>query len=254
MEIINYKKTKSNLYEVEFDDGKKYKIYDDIILKYELLIYKNVKKDKLDKILKENEVIDAYFKGLKYIGIKMRTKKEIREYFKKYDISKEASEYAIKRLENEGLIDNEKYADAYIKDSITLSNSGPKKIEDNLKKLGINDEIITKYLNRIDESIWLERITKILTKKAKTNKNSASIFKNKMYTHLLTIGYNTDQINITLNDFNINTEDAFKKEADKVYSLLEKKYKDNELKYKFKNKMFQKGYKTDEINSYLEEK
>lgn len=251
MEITSYKKIKSNLYEVEIDYKEKYKIYDDLILKYELLIYKDIDKNKLERLLKENEMIDAYFKGLKYIGIKMRTEKELREYFKKRELSDISIDYAIKRLIDDGYLNNEKYTEFYIKDAVNLSSNGPRKIEDNLKKLGIPSNLISKYLDIVNNEVWLNRIEKIIDKKAKSNKNSAAIFKNKTYTYLLTLGYTPEQINSIIKNYVINTEDAFKKEADKAYRILAKKYNREELKYKFKSKMYSKGFKSDEIKDYL---
>lgn len=251
MKVLNYKKTKSNLYEVEFDDGKKYKIYDDVIIKYELLIDKNITKSKLNDILCENELLESYYTALKYIGIKMRTEKEIRAYLKKKDISSVAVDYAVDKLKSDGYINEDAYTKAYIIDAINLSNDGPKKIEDNLLKLGISELTISKYLD-YEDNIWEERIKKILDKKAKTNKYSKALFKNKMYTYLYSLGYSSNNMKDIIDDYKIDTSDSFSKEANKVWYSLVNKYENKEAKTKFKSKMYAKGYTIDEINEYIE--
>jgi len=42
MEVKTYKKIRNNLYEITLSNGEKFKLYDDIILKYELLIERKV--------------------------------------------------------------------------------------------------------------------------------------------------------------------------------------------------------------------
>ncbi|NLA32760.1 MAG: hypothetical protein GX864_02320, partial [Mollicutes bacterium] len=82
MRIDSYKKLRNGLYEVAID-AKKYKIYDEIILKYNLLLSKEIDDKTLDQVLSANEEYKSYHDSLKYINIKLRTEKEIRQYLKK---------------------------------------------------------------------------------------------------------------------------------------------------------------------------
>ena len=44
------------------------------------------------------------------------------------------------------------------------------------------------------------------------------------------------------------------KEMEKIYIKLNKKYKDNELIYKLKNKLYSKGYTKEEIENFITKK
>lgn len=255
MEVISYKKGHSNIYEVCFDNGKKYKIYDDIILKYEMLIDKKITQKRLEDILRDNTLLDSYYKALKYIGIKMRTEKEIEAYLKRYDFLESDIRYAIKRLKEDGYLDSKKYAEAYVTDAVNLSLDGPKKIEVTLAKLGVSSTITKQFLEKIPDEIWTSRIDKIIAKKAKINNKSESVFKNKMYSYLITLGYASDDIKNALDDFHLDISVAFLKEADKTWNALLRKSNDNkEVALKFKNKMYTKGFGLDDINDYLSKK
>lgn len=251
MNVESYKRKKNNIYEVKLDTGDKYNLYDDIILKYELLTEKKIDEKKLKKIVDENSLYDAYYSSLKYINLKMRTKYEIRKYLSKHEYSVKSIEYAIECLENEGYLDEDKYAQAYLNDSINLSLIGPKKILDNLKILGIDDSITEQYLGSIDEDVWIKRIKKLIDKKAKTNKVGEVLFKNKMMSELLYQGYYVEHIRVILDTYNLDTDDVFLKEADKVYSKLSSKYGGTDLVIRFKNKMYLKGFDGEKIGEYL---
>lgn len=251
MEVKSYKKKQNNMYEVTFSNGEKYNLYDDIILKYELLINKDIKDSTLKKLLNDNNKKDSYYKALKYISIRMRSKKEIKTYLAKYDYSPSDISFALESLQKDGYLDDKIYAKAFVQDSINLTSHGPKKIYFDLKKLGIDEKYIDDALSKVKDKTWKEKIDKIIEKKKKLNKDSLYIFKNKLRVYLVKEGYDESLFNEMLDNININTDDIFKKEADKEWNKLSKKYSDVELKLKFKNKMYQKGFTSDQINSYV---
>ena len=102
MKVQSYKKKKPNIYDVTFDNNQTISLYDDIILKYELLINNNIDPKKLETIINDNNQRDAYYKSLKYLSIKMRSKKEIVEYLKKKEFDRKSIDYAINKLYEDG--------------------------------------------------------------------------------------------------------------------------------------------------------
>lgn len=242
------------MYEIELDNFKKYKLYDDIILKYELLIDRRITEKKLEQVVNENNFLDAYYQALKYINVKMRCEYEIRVYLKKKGFNVFDADYVVSRLKDEGYINERAYVQAYINDAINLGLYGPKKISDNLRKLGLDEMLVNEYLECINSREWLNRINKILEKKARVNKSSEKMFKNKVTADLLNLGYYYDDIKILVDDFSIDTEDAFLKEANKTYDKLSCKFEGTELILRFKQKMYSKGFDGDCINGFLDKK
>jgi len=105
MKIIKYTKLKNNKYRVDFDT-ESLELYDDIIIKYELLLKKRIKEEEFQALKKENLSFTGYYLALKYLNSKMRTKKEIEEYLKKKEIPKEMIEVALSKLETLGYLDD----------------------------------------------------------------------------------------------------------------------------------------------------
>lgn len=255
MEIVSYKKCGSNLYEVNLDNGEKYKLYDEVILKYELLIDHVIDEKKLRAIKADNDLIESYYKALHYISIKMRSKLEIINYLKKAEFNDKSIDYALGRLDADGYLDEHKYIEAFVNDSLNLGNDGPYRIEKKLTLLGLNETNILEYLSTIEDNVWQERIKKIINKKLKSNKLGIPLFKKKITNDLISLGYDIKDIRevLLLQDFQ-DDEALFIREAEKNWALLEKKYSGSELILKFKNKMYSKGFNLEKINLFLKDK
>ena len=105
MKILKYKKGKRNEYQIITDKGE-YVLFDDMIIKYELLLKKELKEQEWNKILKENQLLKAYYESLKAINKKLRTKKELKNILKKKNYQANEIEGALQRLEKEGYLNH----------------------------------------------------------------------------------------------------------------------------------------------------
>lgn len=244
MKIQGYKYLGNSKYKVIIKDVE-YILYEDIILKYDLLT-KNINEEYLINLLNENKKYEAYYTALKYINIKLRTKKEVKEYLLKKDYNDLNIEYATSRLEQEKYLDERLYAKSYILDAINLKNIGPNKIVMELTNLGINKNIVLDELFIFNDHLEQEKIYKYIEKSIKKNHNNSSyILKNKIKQNLINLGYNPSIINRCLNEYDIDDNEIYQKELEKVRSKLSKKYTGKELEYKIKQNMYRKGFKAE---------
>lgn len=191
VEIKSYKKLRNNLYEVSIDQTK-VNLYDDIIIKYSLLLKKEIDKKDFDQIIKENDSLSAYYKSLKYINFKLRSEKEIYNYLKRLNFNANDIFNTIERLKKDGYLDNKLYLKSYLSDQINLTNNGPYKIKSSLVNLGFKEEEINVYLEEIDDKIWKDKIKKIIVKRNKLNKKGN--LKAKNYVYLFNLGYEKSMI------------------------------------------------------------
>lgn len=253
MKIIKYKKKNANQYTITLSDNTSLSFYDDTIIYYNLLGKKEIEEKLLKEIVEYNQNFEAYYKALKQITVKLRTEKEIKDKLKKENYSNENIEFALDKLKNQGYINNDLYLRSYIADQINLSLKGPKKIEQDLKKIGFSETDIDNYLNSYDESVWKERIEKIIEKKIKANHNlSLLMLKNKIKKDLMNLGYTMNLIEESLSNTYIEENDeALKKEFNKAFIRLSKKYKNTELKLKIKYYLYKKGFPMDLIEQII---
>lgn len=246
MKIIKYKKCK-NKYKVFFDNNESIDLYEDVILKHDLLLKKEISDKDIEVIKKANNKEEIYYVSIKYYSIKMRTKNEMKLYLKKKNYSDDDIDNTINRLIEEGIINDEKYARAFINDKIHLSNMGPYKIKNELLKNGISEEIIDKYIDEIDQEEIRNKLERLIDKKINTIKNcSGSVLKYKIMNYFINEGYNKYDIEDILESKNLNNGDI-EKEYNKLYNKYSKKYSGYELENIIKQKLYQKGYNLEQL-------
>ncbi len=244
MHINKFKKVGKNKYKIIFDNTE-LTLFEDIILKYDLLIKKDINEYLFDEIINENSYYDAYDKALSYIEAKLRTKKEIIDYLNKKGFDEKYIEYAIEKVEKLGLLNDDVYVQAYVNDKINLTLDGPYKIRNNLLNLDISEEVINKYLNKIDNNIWSEKLDKVINKKKKLmNSKSYYIFMNKLRNNLYSLGYEKELIDEKLSNIKYDSN-----AIDKDFEKACKKYKDD--KNKIISSLIRKGYSYEEIINKL---
>ena len=250
MEIVKLSKKSNNLYKIEFSDNTSLNFYDDTIIKYNLLINKKLDAKTFKEIIAYNDEVSAYYKAINYIKQKLRTKKEIENKLKKLNYNKEIISNVIKKLENQGYLNDELYIKSYINDQINLSIKGPKKIKNELEKLGFKNS--DEYLN-VDNDIWINKINKIITKKEKSNHNLSKIFLiNKIKSDLINLGYPDYLYKDILENYEfVDNPDILKKEVNKFLKKYQGKYNEDEIKYKLKGYLYSKGFNNCDIDDLL---
>lgn len=201
MKIEKYELINNGQYKIYLSDGTILKINSDVIINNNLLYKKEIDNTLLNKILKENDNANIYNKCVKYISVRLRSKKEIIDYLKKLNIDNTAD--IIDKLTKNNLINDEVFTKAFIKDKINFTSYGPYRIRQELNKYNIDNEIIDKYIKDIDEEILIGKIDKQINKMIKSNrKYSSNILKSKIYNNLYNNGFDKDMIINILNNYN----------------------------------------------------
>jgi len=251
MKLLKYQKLKLNEYKI-ITDKDEYKLYDDIIIKYELLLKKEIGEEEIKKIVEENNSLKAYYTALRLISVRLRTDRELNVLLNKKGYSNYEIDYAIKRLNKEDYLNHNTYIEAYIHDRLNLYVEGENKIATDLIKLGFKIEEVLPFLDKIDKQIFREKIEKYITKKVKSNRKSALEFKRKTLNELINKGFSKLDINEILDTFMISDDDL------ELEHLINKLYKKYSLKYdnkttilKIKNYLYQKGYQSFLVEEHL---
>lgn len=240
MKILKYKRLSNGKYNVVLD-SEELLVYEEVILKYNLLLKKEITDAELANINKDNIEWEAYYVGLKSLKSRFKSKSELKKLLisKEYDI--ETVNLVIRKLEEQGYLNDADFSKSYVNNQIITTNKGPNKIISELKAKGVREDEIS--LDDYSDELQKERINKLIIKAIKSNKTrGGNVLKRKILGDIINLGYDTTLVNEIIDNYSFTVDkDIYKREYDKLFRVLSKKYSDKELEMKIKNKLYQKG-------------
>ena len=120
----------------------------------------------------------------------------------------------------------------------------PGKIRRDLEQKGIAQSVIEKVMLQYTRQIQREKIDKIVNKQIRANHNkSNALLKRKIGNDLVMQGFYREDINSAIDNSNFSDDKLImQKEYEKIKNRLSKKYSGQELEYKIREKMAQKGF------------
>lgn len=202
MNIEKYELTKKNKYNVYLSSGEVLTLDERVITSNELLLKKELNTKLYNKVIEENKIYEMMDIAIKYISVRLRSIKEIKDYLRKRCDEIELIELATNKLIDLGYLDDDKFAKAFIKDKLKFTSMGDYKIKLELEHLGVTHEIIEENISMIDEKELEEKMKKQIEKILRTNKKyEGSLLKNKIYTHLVSAGFTKEKIIRVLNTY-----------------------------------------------------
>lgn len=243
MKILKYKKSRNGKYIVYFDDGRSTILYEDVILRYDLLLKKNMDESLFREINDVNLEYDVYYVGLKSITSRFKSIYELRCFLSNKEYPDDLIDKAIDRLTHQGYLNDQAFARSYISNQISVTSNGPIKIKNDLENKKVDSEIIEEELRAFSEELQIEKVDKIISKSIKSNHSKGDfVLKQKIINDLKSKGYDYSLICNVIDNYNFHSDkDIAKKEYDKLYRKYSRKYEGKELEQKIKEKMFLKG-------------
>ncbi len=243
MKILKYKKMTNGRYKLELDNLQELQLYEETILKYELLLKKEISPSLLMEIHEYDKEWDIYYVALKALKTRFRSVKDLQELLIHKEYPMDLVDKTIHILLEQGYLNDVSFARSYINNQILTSSKGPLRITKDLSSKGISQEIIGDEISIFTEELQIGKIRKIISTSLKSNRTRGGVvLKNKIINDLITSGYDLSIINKVICDYEFdNNSDLAKREYEKLYRKYSRKYSGKELEYKIKEKLYQKG-------------
>lgn len=199
-------KRSTERYNIYVDDSFSFSALAEDIIKYNIKISNEYSKDELNDLIKKCEYDKAYEYALKILSIRDFSVNDLKNKLR----TKNYSEYTIKgvtqKLESYDLLNDEKYANKLVNDSLEFKKNGINKIKYSLKSHGIGNNIIDNI--KIDNKKEYKNAYDIALKKYKLIKGKGNE-KGKLYRYLSSKGYEYDTIKKVINEI---IKDAYDEE------------------------------------------
>ena len=177
------------------------------VMKYKLKVGDTITRDNLAQIQYDSEKSKALNISVSYLSRSMKTQKQIEKYLTDKGYGNTVIFFVIEKLKEYGYIDDSIYAKTYIKSYI--SKKGKKLIEYELISKGIANSDIEKAYLMIEESE--ERLPNnpalSLAEKYMKNKPCDNATIQKLYRHLLSKGFDYDEVKSAVSKYKESQDD-----------------------------------------------
>ncbi len=200
MKVTDIAKSKSTRYTVYVDDEYWYILDIEIIMQNSMKIGMEVDEDMLDDIKIQAERRKARERAYYLLGYRDHSKKELYDKLLQ-SVRPEIALEIVLMVEEQGLLDDEKYAQKLANYYIEQKKWGAKKAFYEMFKKGISKELVFEAIAQCDTD-WVEQITAIIDKKYAQYLDDYK-GKQKVIAALMRLGYNYDDIKIAINEYNI---------------------------------------------------
>lgn len=238
------------------DNKEKISVSVEKYFEYGLSSLKGLDQKLYDQLKKEERLFLGYQSCLRKLSIKDFSNKQISDFLK---IKKELNQTEIKQIIDKlisfGLLDDDRYClnrTNYLNKQLLST----KQIKIKLAKEGISKELIEKYVINNSEEEY-EKAEKLARKYSTSVKNkSLNAIKQNILSKIVNLGYSYDAAKTAIDKLNLKNDnelEILKKEYLKAKTKYSKKYVEYDLRNHIYSYLINKGFKSDDIKSVMED-
>lgn len=207
MKITSIVKQKFNneRYSIYIDDVFSFSASIEDVMKNSLVVDTILDEKSLEALIDECEYTKAFEYSLSLIERKDYTAFEIENKLKNKELSNPTIKRTIEKLEALGFVNDSKFSQRYLNDSLSIKKQGIKKITYELNKKGISKEDIA--LLEFDEDTLYKNALFLAEKKYKLI-NDKKKAREKLFRYLVSKGYDFEMVKKAINEVT-KEEDSF---------------------------------------------
>lgn len=246
-------------YNIFIDESYAFAVDEQVLIDFMLTKGMAVNPELQEKIQKADNAQKAYQAALHYLSYQLRSEKEIYDYL----IDKEYQDHAdrvIDKLREMKLLDDQAYAESFVRTKAAVNYHGPVEIRRNLYRKGVAESLIDQaLLSEYSEEMRLENAQRLADKQVKKNKNRSNReSQQRIRQFLLQKGFANDTITEVFEELDFEKDDDDEREAlIKQGEKAWRRYSKFDLfncKQKTYANLYQKGFPSDMISQFISEK
>lgn len=242
-----------------FLDGKyAFPVAENVLVHFRLMKGMEIDDTLRHQIENADQVARGYSKMLDYLAHQLRTEHEVRTKLKQIETPEEFIDPVVDRLKQEKLIDDQVYADSYVRTEMRTDLKGPGMIRQHLRQKRVADDKIEHALTQFTPEIQLQNASKLAKKLYRRYRSQPDRRREqKVRVGLMTKGYGSEICN------QVQESVAPEPDLDSQTALLEnelRKVWNRNRRYDYKQRvmrtkrtMYSKGFDLDEVSQWIEE-
>jgi regulatory protein len=161
---------RSSYYSVFVENKYEFSLSDSALLDSKLARGQNLSEEQLEQYKQLSNDDKIYNRVLSYISLRPRTRWEIETYLKQKKTSPTLSESILNKLSDKALIDDAKFARAWVNDRRLLRPTSKRKLILELRQKRVEDEIIHKVLSEQDTDSDASALASLIESKRRQSK------------------------------------------------------------------------------------
>lgn len=259
---ITTQKRKKDRYNIFIDQGNGeeygFSVDEEVLIKYHLRKGLQLD-DELVRTLKEQDSIQkSYAEAISYLGYRMRSEKEMRDYLMKKDVDREQVSEIVQRLLNEGYVDDEEFAEMFVRNRINLSAKGPSLVKQELMQKGVSSEIAERAAGAYTYEVQYEKAANVAEKRMRRSSNHSHQKQlDQLRANLMRNGFTSEIINDVLAEVE-ELDPAAEWESlvhhgDRLLRRHQSKFSGNELENKLKDGLLRQGFSYAKVAKFIDE-
>jgi len=148
---------------------------------------------------------EAFDKAARYCCAEERCRSQVIEKFKQWDVPQEMRNGILIGLENSDFLNENRYAELFVRSKVRQNNWGRYKIIHALKAANLNPDSIKHGFSLLDEQIYLDALNNVIKKAQKLiHEDNKATKQKKILQHAVSKGFEQDLILHILNEINNN--------------------------------------------------
>jgi regulatory protein len=257
---ITRQKRNEERYNIYVNEEYAFSVDENILVQYGLTKGKMLDEWTIGDIGFDDEVSRAFNRALGYLTYQMRSEDEVRKKLLDAEFGEAVINEAIHKLVRLGFLNDAAFSRAFVDTKKNTMKKGPRAIQQELKRKGIDDDTREQALAHFDEAEQLRLATELAEKKLRQEtKKTPMQQKQKIQEFLLRKGYSFGIIEQVISqiDFSKAEDDwslLIEAQGEKAWRKYAAKFTGYDLHMKVKQALYQKGFPGEVIDAFIEQK
>ncbi len=257
---ISRQKRNQERYNIYLNEEYAFSVDEAILIQYGLTKGKTMDDLTVDEIAFDDEIQRAFNRALSFLSYQMRSEYEVHQKLKDQEFGEAVIQEALQKLKKLGFLNDESYSKALVATKKKTAKKGPRAIQRDLEKKGIDKKLQKQVLTEFSEDEQVEIALQLAEKTVRNeHRKTPSQIKQKIQEMLIRKGYSFEIVEQVLDKIELSKdEDEWTEliglQGEKVWNKYASKYSDYDLKMRVKQALFQKGFPSDKIEIFLEQK
>ncbi|MGB3262159.1 recombination regulator RecX [Paenisporosarcina sp.] len=257
---IMRQKNNPERYNIYLEEKYAFAVDESLLIKYQLSKGKVLEDWERDEIVYDDEVRKAFNKALHFLSFRMRSEHEVKKKLLDAEYGEAVVLEAIQKLYQLDFLNDESFSKALLETQKKTGKKGPRAIQQELKKKGIDkslqEEVLETYTEEEQAKIAQGLAEKIANQHSSKTPRQV---KQKIQDTLLRKGYSYAIISKAIEDIEFETEpeeweEMIADQGDKIWRKFSSKYTGFDRKRRVKQALYVKGFPAEQIEMFIEKK